>query len=174
MQLRRLSPTEVRLLCGAAVLVVFACHVALYSGTIIDEAFIIFRYARNLTHGLGLVFSPGERVEGTTSLLWTFWIAAGLRAGFDPARFATASGAVLGALTLAYLSWRLHWLVVLVLACSGPFAYWCVAGMETPLFTAVLCVALGELYRAGTGASVRRPLLVSTAAPGVWARGARA
>lgn len=37
--------------------------------TIIDDAFISFRYARNLaTHG-ELVFNPGERVEGITNLL---------------------------------------------------------------------------------------------------------
>lgn len=172
MEIRRPASTDVRLLGGFAALVVFACHVTPYAGTIVDDAFIIFRYARNLTHGLGLVFNPGERVEGTTSLLWTFWIVAGLRAGLDPIRFAAVSGVSLGALTLVYLSWRFHWLVALVLACSGPFAYWCVAGLETPLFTAILCVALGELYRVGTDAALRRALLVSAAAFGLlhWIR----
>ena len=44
--------------------------------TIIDDAFISFRYARNLaTHG-ELVFNPGERVEGITNLLWTLLLSA--------------------------------------------------------------------------------------------------
>lgn len=44
--------------------------------TIIDDAFISFRYARNLaTHG-ELVFNPGERVEGMTNLLWTLLLSA--------------------------------------------------------------------------------------------------
>ena len=30
-----------------------------------DDSFISFRYARNLAFGHGLVFNPGERVEGT-------------------------------------------------------------------------------------------------------------
>ena len=30
----------------------------------LDDPFISFRYARNLLNGYGLVFNPGERVEG--------------------------------------------------------------------------------------------------------------
>ena len=36
----------------------------------IDDAFITFRYARNLADGLGPVFNPGEAVEGYTTFLW--------------------------------------------------------------------------------------------------------
>jgi len=41
-----------------------------------DDAFISFRYARNLAEGHGLVFNPGERVEGYTNFLWTLlmWV----------------------------------------------------------------------------------------------------
>ena len=42
----------------------------------IDDAFITFRYARNLASGHGLVFNLGERVEGATSLCWTLLLAA--------------------------------------------------------------------------------------------------
>lgn len=48
-----------------------------------DDAFISFRYANNLVHGLGLVFNAGERVEGYSNLLWTLWVALGLRLGID-------------------------------------------------------------------------------------------
>ncbi|HIJ65815.1 MAG TPA: hypothetical protein HPP77_07670 [Candidatus Hydrogenedentes bacterium] len=34
-----------------------------------DDAYITFRYARNLIDGHGLVYNPGERVEGYSSLL---------------------------------------------------------------------------------------------------------
>lgn len=40
-----------------------------------DDAFISFRYAENLVRGHGLVFNPGERVEGYTNFLWTLLIA---------------------------------------------------------------------------------------------------
>ena len=36
-----------------------------------DDAFISFRYARNFARGEGLVFNPGEWVEGYTNFLWT-------------------------------------------------------------------------------------------------------
>ena len=36
-----------------------------------DDAMISMRYAYNLAHGNGLVWNPGERVEGITNPLWT-------------------------------------------------------------------------------------------------------
>jgi arabinofuranosyltransferase len=36
-----------------------------------DDAMISMRYAWNLSHGLGLVWNPGEYVEGYTNPLWT-------------------------------------------------------------------------------------------------------
>jgi|WetSurMetagenome_2_1015567.scaffolds.fasta_scaffold123747_1 arabinofuranosyltransferase len=40
-----------------------------------DDAFISYRYAHNLMHGDGLVFNPGERVEGYTNLLYTLLVS---------------------------------------------------------------------------------------------------
>ena len=56
-----------------------------------DDAFITYRYARNLARGEGLVFNPGERVEGYTNFLWTVmhWLPERLRvvhAGVQPGR----------------------------------------------------------------------------------------
>lgn len=50
----------------AAVAVAWSLHL----GWVADDAFISFRYARNWAHGLGLVFNPGQRVEGYTNFLW--------------------------------------------------------------------------------------------------------
>ena len=36
----------------------------------VDDAFITFRYARNLLAGSGFVFNPGEQVQGTTTPLY--------------------------------------------------------------------------------------------------------
>ncbi len=41
----------------------------------VDDAYITFRYARNLVAGRGLVYNPGERVLGTTTPLYTFLLA---------------------------------------------------------------------------------------------------
>lgn len=43
--------------------------------SLLDDAFISFRYAKNLLAGHGLVFNIGERVEGYTNFLWTLGLA---------------------------------------------------------------------------------------------------
>jgi hypothetical protein len=40
-----------------------------------DDAMVSMCYARNLVHGEGLVWNPGERVEGFTNPLWIFFMA---------------------------------------------------------------------------------------------------
>ncbi len=40
-----------------------------------DDAMISMRYAHNLSSGHGLVWNPGERVEGYTNFLWTITMA---------------------------------------------------------------------------------------------------
>src|SRR5215813_5128158 len=40
-----------------------------------DDVFISVRYARHLTTGMGLVYNPGERVEGYTNFLYTVLLA---------------------------------------------------------------------------------------------------
>ena len=52
---------------------------------ITDDAFISFRYVRNLLDGHGLVFNPGEYVEGYTNFLWVLELAAILAPAGDPA-----------------------------------------------------------------------------------------
>lgn len=37
----------------------------------LDDSFITFRYARNIHSGMGYVYNPGERVQGTTTPLYT-------------------------------------------------------------------------------------------------------
>jgi hypothetical protein len=40
-----------------------------------DDAMISMRYARNLASGNGLVWNPGERVEGYSNFLWTLYMS---------------------------------------------------------------------------------------------------
>lgn len=51
-----------------------------------DDAYISFRYAKNLANGLGLVYNPGEEppVEGYTNLLWVLLMAAVESVHADP------------------------------------------------------------------------------------------
>ncbi|MGA2819480.1 MAG: hypothetical protein ABSF61_02295 [Anaerolineales bacterium] len=58
----------------------------------IDDAFITFRYARNLLLGKGLVFNPPERVLGTTTPLYALLLSLlGLPFGGPSAPFASIS-----------------------------------------------------------------------------------
>ncbi len=54
----------------------------LFTGYVKDDAYIAFRYARNLVDGLGPVFNAGEHVEGYTDFLWV--MLAALVHPFDP------------------------------------------------------------------------------------------
>lgn len=51
----------------------------------IDDAFISFRYAENLADGQGLVYNPGERIEGYSTTLFVLLLAALSRlTGYTP------------------------------------------------------------------------------------------
>jgi len=106
-----------------------------------DDAFISFRYARNLAHGHGLVFNPGERVEGYTNFLWTILISLGLRF-VGPVLFSKVLGVICSVLLIIVFQrycWRRHpflwWGPVLYLALDPGFIDWSTRGLETSLFT---------------------------------------
>src|ERR1051325_3175333 len=88
-----------------------ACALALILGItgalrlawLCDDAYISFRYADNLVHGLGLVYNAGERVEGYSNFLWTMGIALGMRLGVGPEAWTVAWGGVFFAATIALL-----------------------------------------------------------------------
>lgn len=71
----------------------------------VDDAYITFRYARNLLAGAGFVYNPGEPVLGTTTPAYTLLLAlAALVGGFhDLPRLAVAVNAGCDALTFALL-----------------------------------------------------------------------
>ncbi len=56
--------------------VVAGVVLAIERASVCDDAFVSFRYARNLLEGHGLVWNIGERVEGYTNFLWVMLTAA--------------------------------------------------------------------------------------------------
>lgn len=169
---RTISAVVVGQLVGAAaVMSIYLMRV--YNLASIDEdAYISFRYARNLISGEGLVFNPGERVEGITNLLWTLLIAAASRiSGVSLPTIALVLGGLCGALTMlvAYRWCRkelvsvgvpttsaayVALVVPLLLALAPGFAAYAVSGLETPLFTLLVTGGLYLLSRTGTMRSV--------------------
>ncbi|MDC0676233.1 hypothetical protein [Sorangium atrum] len=135
-----------------------------------DDAFISFRYAENLVRGHGLVFNPGERVEGYTNFLWTLLVAAPMAVGVGP----ITTSIVLSLLCFAgviVLSTRLSArinpesrfgmpLAALLIACSYTMGSFGTSGLETMFGAFMVLLAMDCAAR-------RRPL--SAAAAGIAA-----
>jgi hypothetical protein len=121
-----------------------------------DDAYISFRYARNLAEHGELVFNLGERVEGYTNFLWTVMLAAGMWLGVSPLSSSRFLGVLFAVGTLAVavrMSLRLdrerpsrfHLIAPLGLAATGAFACWASGGLETQLFTFLSFLAFERL-----------------------------
>jgi hypothetical protein len=136
----------------------------------IDDAYITFRYARNLADGLGLVYNPGEWVLGTTAPLWALILGAGYRLGLtDLPWLATVLSGLCDAASaalLVYLARRIGWppfgaaLVGLAWAFNPMSIGFASGGMETSLFVLLALVAL-------TLAASRRSSVFAAGACGV-------
>ena len=135
-----------------------------------DDAFISFRYARNLLDGHGLVFNPGERVEGYTNFLWLVELAALWGAfGWRPEAAATWLSAACTVGALATMLWwivRLQgssrglvaWLATGLVCSSATFAKWTSGGgLETRQFTLFAVLAVALLTVATVGRAAPRP-----------------
>ena len=126
-----------------------------------DDAFISFRYVRNLLEGHGLVFNPGERVEGYSNFLWVLELAAIWRTlGVAPEDAAPWLSVIFTAATIAAMVWWIArlpslsrrglvaWMALGLVCSSATFAVWTSGGgLETRQFTffivmAVVCLSL--------------------------------
>jgi arabinofuranosyltransferase len=116
----------------------------------VDDAFITFRYARNLAAGLGFVYNVGEHVLGTTTPLYTLFLAFCARLGLDFVLVGKLVNILADALVcvLMYLIARevgsnwLAWCVALLLALIPYRIYYSATGMETGLYTLLVLLNL--------------------------------
>ncbi len=119
----------------------------------VDDAYITFRYARNLAQGLGLVYNQGEAVLGTSSLLFTFLLAGpaalfGIQAipQYAALMSAVADGAAVWLPSRLALSLGIPtpWaaLATFLQALAPLSIRYAAGGMETSLATALLLGAL--------------------------------
>jgi hypothetical protein len=142
----------------------------------LDDAYISFRYARNLATGHGLVFNSGERVEGITNLLWTLLVAGGVAAGFEAVRFAHALELLIGAgaLVAVYALARallpgqrpsLAGLAPLLLMAAPSFLFWSTLGMGTALFLGLAVASLAAEASERPGAAAILALLATCMRP---------
>jgi hypothetical protein len=125
-------------------------------GTMIDDAYITARYARNLVAEGQLVYNAGEQVLGVSGPLYALWAALhllvvparhlGYALGVTNTLFFAATALALFHL-LRELSASLAALTVLAFAGYLRFADNSIVGMETPLFMLGVVVSLLLLRR---------------------------
>ena len=119
---------------------------------IVDDAYITFRYARNLLEGHGFVYNPGERVLGTTTPLYTsLLVGLALISGWrDFPALATIVNALAGTVSVLLLyhlgrcfsGRREVGGAVALLWALAPYAVtFTVGGMETEVTIALLLAA---------------------------------
>jgi hypothetical protein len=147
---------------GGALLLARAAH--LWNPyLLVDDAFVSFRYARNLAEGHGLVYNLGERVEGYTNFLWTLLLAGGAALGLDLPLLSMVLAAAAGVMAVALVARLARWalpeqgvlaaLPPLLFAALGSQPRFVVSGLETLLFVALLLLALERLLVAGRPAA---------------------
>lgn len=120
--------------------------------TLWDDAFISFRYSENLASGHGLVFNPGERVEGYTNFLWVLLIASADILQIPPWAASRFIGllSVIGIVLLPVLyAVKRNALPVpialgtsILLALNPQVIRWSSSGLETPLVTFLVLLAV--------------------------------
>lgn len=148
----------------AAALGYFLLRARYYAAWMDDDAFISFRYARNLVRGAGLVYNVGEHVEGYSNFLWTILLAGAHALGAplpETARLlglalATATGLLLLHPSLRVLprgiadTAAMPLLVALApvaLWATDSFAAWAVGGLENPLGALLVTAAFLFYFR---------------------------
>ena len=159
--LARKNPLFPSLLLALLSTALFLVLIGLFWRLTIDDAYITFRYADNLARGLGAVYNPGERVEGYTSLSWMLLMAAVRAFQWEPSLVAKVIGLACSLLTMVVtyrLAWFVSrwprpvaWLAILGLATSSALALNTVMGLETPLYTLLLALAVLCLFRETEG-----------------------
>ena len=126
------------------IIIIFVIH-AVYLNCIAEDAFITFRFAKNIANGHGFIWNIGETpVEGYTNFLWVVICALAMKIGFNVLLFSQIVGVLssIGTIIFTYLFsikiLKLNRLCSLIpclfLAISGPFATWASSGMETNIF----------------------------------------
>jgi hypothetical protein len=141
---------------------------ALFPHGLFDDAFITFRYSRNLSDGVGPVWNPGQHVEGYTGFLWMALLAAMHRIGFGlpSAAWVLAYASLAATILFAWKIWAL-WseelggavaspavlaVALLGFVLSDPITTWGTSGLETPLAAALLTGVVYLYLRESRGA----------------------
>jgi len=145
---------------------VFAAIEMVENAFIQDDAFIAFRYARNLAEGRGVVYNPGEYVEGYTDPLWVALMAGSLLLGISPIWASSMLGYLSSLVATALVFWFVWcfytrtseerhpsdlapFCAVLLLPLNRSWTAYATGGLETSFFAmlAMLSIVLTLFHR---------------------------
>jgi hypothetical protein len=90
-----------------------------------DDAYITFRYARNFTSGLGLVYNTGQRIEGYSNFSWLILISYVIYNKLSPKPRSLESI-----------------IPALLLTTNSCFCFWTLSGMETVFYSFLLILSV--------------------------------
>jgi hypothetical protein len=106
-----------------------------------DDSFITFRYAENISSGLGFVYNPGEKVLGTTTPLYTLILSLHAKTGFNIIDLGKAINILADCLAgvlvfflLRSLRFGFAFLASLFYLLFPRVLVWSISGMETGLY----------------------------------------
>ena len=147
--------------------------------SLFDDAMISMRYAWNLSHGIGLVWNEGERVEGFTNLLMTLYMS--LLTGIFEKKYAVLAVQISGIFFLlinAYFFFKIgeqlipkekpsRFLILTLFFLAPltyyPLLYWTLMGMEVGLLAAFIAAAIYFVFRVHNQFTPIIPLLLGLA-----------
>jgi arabinofuranosyltransferase len=136
----------------AASLIFTILGIRFFHFTVTDDSFISYRYAENLSSGLGFVFNEGEKVEGFSNFLFVVLIAGFSKLGLDVIIASKILGIICGigtiialfslANVISPLKRSINGIAGIILASSIPFCVWSISGMETAVYTFLIVMTL--------------------------------
>ena len=124
----------------------------LFWNFIIDDAFITFRYAKNVYFHQQMVFNVGEiPVEGYSNFLWVLLMTVSFPLNIDPIVFSKLSGMIFCHLSV-FILYKLAFLlnksekfsnfIIVFYVLTPNIALWSVGGLETSLFSFLLLISV--------------------------------
>ena len=130
-----------KLILLSIVIILAGVHLLYYASWTHDDPFITYRYAENLASGEGLVFNPGQKVEGYSNFLFLMMLVPAAKAGFPLLGISKIYGFFfMIATVILFFSFLyryysemkyLNFLALFLLTLSGNAALWAMSGMET-------------------------------------------
>jgi hypothetical protein len=146
--------------------VLFSSWFTVWDFGLVDDGYIPMTYARNIAQGHGIVFFPGgEKIEGYTSPLWTFWLTlcALCHLPLTLVSQATSLLSAFGLIVLSIFAYRnifydqksgiifnaLFWPIAAGLAVASDIslAAYSLSGMETTAYSFILLLLCYALIR---------------------------